>query len=118
MNPSDEERLLAGMEGEAALAGDWKIQLELDLTSALALCANLQLALRHPLNAGPSSKIARQIIDDFYLGLKERGFTAHAEALQAGDDPSYDYDPREATRKPRLAIVRSATFYPHETETE
>ncbi len=36
--------------------------LELDLTGVLAIIGNLQLALRHPENKGPTSKIVRNMV--------------------------------------------------------
>jgi hypothetical protein len=91
-----EECLIQNGKEEAARAdaAGFKIQFELDLASALSLCGNLQLALRHPLNIGTSSEIARRIIDDLRTGLKTSGFDAHAEMIELGDDPGYDYDPR------------------------
>jgi hypothetical protein len=98
-----ERCLAAGMQEEIDRAGDWKIKFELDLTSAAALVGNLQLALRHHLNTGPSSQVARQIIDDMRAGLLARGFQAHALLIEMGDDPKYDYDPNPNRR--RLAVV-------------
>ena len=36
--------------------------IETDLTTTLAVIGNVQLALRHPLNTGPSSKAAESFI--------------------------------------------------------
>ncbi len=101
----EQECLIQAAKDEVERAGEWKIQFELDLSSSLAMCGNLQLALRHPLNAGPSAAIARRLIDDLHNGMKERGFVAHAQMVALGDDPSYDYDPRATLHKPRLVVV-------------
>jgi hypothetical protein len=87
---SKEECLIQKVQAEAVLAADWKIQFELDLASALSLCANLQLALRHPHNNGPTAGTARRLIDEIRAGVEERGFTAHAELIGLGDDPTND----------------------------
>jgi hypothetical protein len=92
---------------EQERAGDWKIQFELDLTSLMSLCGNLQLALRHPLNSGPGAQIARRLIDDVRAGLLRCGFTAHAELIGLGDNPALDYDPREASDTPESVTEKA-----------
>ena len=104
MNPGDQECLVRDVKAESKYLGDWKIQFELDITSAMALVGNLQLALRHPLNDGPSSIVARQLIDDLRQGLLGRNLKAHAKMIELGDDPDYDYSPMPGRNG--LALVR------------
>jgi len=90
------ERQKASLQRAAALAEmrginpEFTIPVHLDIPSALSLIGNLQLALRHPANGGPSASIAREFID----GLLERMIAARlyrtAELARLGDDPAYD----------------------------
>lgn len=102
-----EERLLREATAEARREGQPVTRFELDLPSVPSLCGNLQLALRHPLNSGPSAQIARRLIDDTIAGLKARGFTAHAEMIALGDDPTLDCDPREAFDTPESVAEKA-----------
>lgn len=68
----------------------FKLPLQFDLPGALAIIGNLQLALRHPANTGPSAQIARDAIDAMIRSMRECGLTAHAELARLGDDPLYD----------------------------
>lgn len=62
----------------------------LDLTSALAIVGNLQVALRHPANNGPAAKIARQVVDSIIEMMLDAGFPALAELAMLGYNPLYD----------------------------
>lgn len=79
----DEERVRSD-------AARFKLPVELDLHSALCVIGNLQLALRHPANSGPSAEVARTAIDGMIRRMREAGLTAHAELARLGDDPGYD----------------------------
>ena|SRR5258707_4004084 len=72
------------------LGGGFELPVHLDLTAALCLIGNLQLALRHPAHTGPSAQVARMIIDGVIARLGEAGYLAHAEVARLGDDPAYD----------------------------
>ena len=88
LSPGGEERLLGEAVAEQRRAGDWQAHFSLDLSSILQLCANLQLALRHPGNTGPAADTARTMVDRLRAELLARGFTAHAEIIALGDDPA------------------------------
>lgn len=79
-------------EARLADASDWKIQFELDLSSVLQLVGNLQLALRHPGNNGVAAALARKVIRMVFDGLRNRGFSAHAEIIALGDDSANDME--------------------------
>ncbi len=73
MSPSDydaaeaaafKRELLRRVAREAEQGKQFLLPIHLDLTSLLAVIANLQLSLRHPDNAGPSARIARQLIEE------------------------------------------------------
>lgn len=71
-------------------AANFRLPVEMDLESAICIVGNLQLALRHPQNNGPSAKVARDTIDGIIRRMRESGLTAHAELARLGDDPGYD----------------------------
>jgi hypothetical protein len=73
--------------------------LRLDWLEAWTLLGQLQLALRHPMNVGPSAVVARQLI----ATLKQRVATtpALAEVARRGDDRRFDVPRRSAPRDPR-----------------
>lgn len=62
----------------------------LDLPAALAIIGNLQLALRHPANTGPSARTARYFCQEIICRMREAGFVANAEIARLGGDPAYD----------------------------
>jgi hypothetical protein len=100
------ESLIEEVNAESQLVGDWKIQFELDLSAAISLCGNLQLALRHPSNNGPAADTARQLINDIRTGIQERGLTAHAKLIALGDDPANDTKIPMTARDARRIIRR------------
>ena len=63
MSAGMEERLIRDAAAEQVRAGDWQTTFALDLPSILQLCANLQLALRHPQNTGLAARMARTMVD-------------------------------------------------------
>ena len=109
INAEAERCLIQRGKDEAEAHRDYKVQFELDLNACLCLCGNLQLAQRHPMNTGPSSDVARQLIRDIREGLRDCGLTAHAEIIAMGDDRANDYDPRPERERRKLAIVRAGT---------
>ena len=86
------ENLLRRCKEESIRCGNrqFTIPLELDLTAALSIIGNLQLALRHPANCGPSASVARLTIDRLIDRIEEAGLPANAELARRGDDPEYD----------------------------
>jgi hypothetical protein len=86
-----EEKLeLIERAGEEARAlPDFVLPVHFDLGSALCVIGNLQLALRHPANIGPSSQLLRRVIDSM-IGRIEKSLPANAEIARLGDNPEYD----------------------------
>ena len=65
------------------------LKVELHIYQAIAIIGNLQLALRHPSNTGPTAAITRK----FIAGLQERISKESAELnliIEAGFNPDYD----------------------------
>jgi hypothetical protein len=85
-------RLLKGYneEEEQAAQRHFILPVHLDLTALACMVGNLQLALRHPANTGPSSEVARRIIEEITQRIKAEGFPVHAEIMRLGGDPVYD----------------------------
>jgi hypothetical protein len=69
---------------------NYVLPVHMDLATAIAVVANLQLALRHELNHGPTAKQARVVIDEIITRLKEDGYPATAEFMKLGDNPAHD----------------------------
>jgi hypothetical protein len=92
MSPQQEERFLrrVAKERRTQQGEAFFLPIHLDLTNALELVGQLQLALRHPENRGLAAQMARQMIDGIIQKVKEAGFDAHAELMLLGDDRSYD----------------------------
>jgi hypothetical protein len=78
---------------EAERPADYVLPLHLNMLMLLTLVANLQLALRHPGNTGPSAEAARGIIDGIIDRVRDDGYPAHAELMELGNDPAYDTKP-------------------------
>lgn len=78
------------------------LPLHLDLTALACMVGNLQLALRHPANNGPSSKVVRKIIEEITQRVQDEGFPTHAEVMRLGADPAYDEPPEHAIPLPGL----------------
>lgn len=65
------------------------VVLEIDGFTAMILISQIQLALRHPRNDGPSSEIARELA--IHMQSKITGIDASVDlALQMGWNPDYD----------------------------
>jgi hypothetical protein len=69
---------------------DAQIYLGLDLSSATCIVAQLQLALRHPVNRGASASIIRKLITEIITDLEMQGLPTTAALLRLGDNPDYD----------------------------
>lgn len=80
--------LLIAMAREAR--PDYLLPVYMDLTNILAVVGNLQLALRHPSNTGPSSELVRKTLDLIISRVEEDGFPVHAEAMRLGANPEHD----------------------------
>lgn len=88
---AEQECLVQRIREERERLGDeFQLPVLLDLDSALCLVGNLQLALRHPENTGPSAAVARRAIDGIIERAREAGYSAHAELMKLGDDPRHD----------------------------
>jgi hypothetical protein len=71
-------------------AAEQIVRFEVDLITALAMVANLQLAARHPLNTGPSARRAREVVDTVKQALRAGGLESVLAMVELGDDPHYD----------------------------
>lgn len=76
----NEDKLCAAIE---ALKGQ-RIFLDLPAVGVLLVLSNLQLALRHPLNTGPSSELARELARTFEAALGQYGLPEIAALARAG----------------------------------
>jgi hypothetical protein len=76
--------------------GELFLRVELDYAMALALIGNLQLALRHPNNAGMASRKTRLLIDSLIAQMIARGYNACAFLATCGDNPDFDVEVRDA----------------------
>lgn len=69
-----------------------RLTIELTILQAISIIGNLQLALRHPANNGPSADIAKKFIER----LREIISKDSAELdliIQAGYNPDFDCSP-------------------------
>ncbi|MDD5701383.1 MAG: hypothetical protein PHU23_04955 [Dehalococcoidales bacterium] len=88
--PSAEElELLKNFTQEFEVLEGVPFLLETTALHAWSIMSHLQLALRHPLNIGPTSKIARQVADRIIETLAPPGSALRAVA-DRGWDPHYD----------------------------
>jgi hypothetical protein len=67
----------------------------MDLMTLISLCAQFQLASRHPQNNGPGLHIASQFVAGVIEGLRANGFPAYAEMIALGNDLANDVKPEE-----------------------
>ncbi len=96
VSEQQKEELLQRAADEARrFDAEFSLPIVLDIQAALAIAGNLQLALRHPSNKGPSSRIARAVVDGIIRRLQEAGFEATAEIVKLGDNPAYDTPPED-----------------------
>ena len=102
---TDEKRLalLHSMVDEARKTEGVRLTVVLAPESAIALIANLQIALRHPGNAGMTARVARGAIGELIGQLRAAGLAAFADVAEMGNDPENDepenYDPENTEAK-------------------
>jgi hypothetical protein len=66
-----------------------EVQLNMEAATAWIIMSQLQLALRHPQNVGPTTQIIRQVIDEIIGKVCPAG-SALFELAQMGFDSKYD----------------------------
>lgn len=83
---------------------DFALPVILDFQTVVALIPQLQLALRHPANQGPSSQLTRHIVDTLITRVQIMALPAIAALLRLGDNPDYDEPriPAEVLSPPQL----------------
>ena len=86
------ERLIREGAEEVVTFREFVLPIYLELQPLLCMVGNLQLALRHPANTGPSARIVRKIVDQIIERVPEEGLIATAELLRLGDNLKYDED--------------------------
>lgn len=67
-----------------------RVHLDIDFSMALVVVGQLQLALRHPNNTGPSAANARAFVHKLIARLAVTDTIGRC--LQTGFDPKYDQD--------------------------
>lgn len=75
---------------EAADRNQYFMHVEMDLASLMSICANVQLALRHPSNQGTTAELGRKFIASIKERLRDDGLRHNADMLELGDDPEFD----------------------------
>jgi len=85
----DVEKTIDAASSEMKRLGDAKIVIEIAVIKAVSIVSNLQLAMRHPKNDGPSSKVASEICDRI-ISLVGIGSPDLAAFCRLGFDPRYD----------------------------
>jgi len=82
------EQLLQRIDQEARIG--FILSVHMDLHVLMCVVGALQLALRHPANTGPSSKVVRELIAGIIERVEQEGYLATAEMLRLGDNPEND----------------------------
>jgi hypothetical protein len=92
MTKTERRELFAAVVDEQfrARADRYCVSLSLDLSSCLAVVANLQLAFRHPGCTGPAKVLAEIVADAIIAEIRADGFPANADLCKLGYDPSHD----------------------------
>jgi hypothetical protein len=67
-----------------------RITLDLKPSEALTLVAQLQLAARHPNNAGHGKQLAISFIDAIRVWFATHACMAVVDVIRRGDDPAHD----------------------------
>lgn len=80
----------------AARSKQAPVELELSVEAAIALVATIQLALCHPGNRGPTSRLARKVAE---LVIDKLTAPGSASALRAGLEAGFDRD-NDVDRRP------------------
>lgn len=93
MSEQQKERLIDFAVEEAKAGKNFILPIHLDLHSLMCVVGALQLALRHPANTGPSSKVVRELIDGIIERVEHAGYVVTAQILRLGDNPEYDEPP-------------------------
>jgi hypothetical protein len=87
MNEFDKEALLS--KAQEQLAENRPVIIETDMTTALAVIGNLQLAFRHPDNVGPSRRAAEKLVVELIESIDpEHGYVY--DVLMMGFDERFD----------------------------
>lgn len=87
-SPEELQQLKERFYADTADKMDLPFTFQFDFTGILSLISQLQLALRHPANTGPTSEYARQVISQFreQIGLTD----SIKEVIDLGFDERYD----------------------------
>jgi hypothetical protein len=85
----DETELYTRFRSEFEALKDKRITIETTALSAWVFVSQVQLALRHPKNTGPSTKIARALAEKIIEQVAPPG-TALREVAERGWNPNYD----------------------------
>lgn len=99
--------LIESAKRQIAAAKGVFLTIELDAPQSVALLGQLQLALRHPNNQGPSAARMRELAQSIEGGLKVLG-PAVAELCAMGWQPEHDASPENepAAKSPLIVQAR------------
>jgi len=89
--PTDDEFKRYVAELNRAEAEGFVFQLNMNATETIAFIGNLQLALRHPGNKGPTAKLCRKTIDAMIEVIESR-YPILGSVARRGDDPKCDME--------------------------
>jgi len=89
MKLSDEAEFTKHCERLGAMGAAAFIEITFQPATAIAVLAELQLALRHPGNVGESAKAARKVVDTL-IGALDAMSPGIGRLLRKGDDPNCD----------------------------
>lgn len=91
MNSREKQELLERVTVESQDLHDegWKITVTWDIDCLMILIAQLQLALRHPQNVGPSAQVTRSVLQKLIDELPVDSL-ALRELANKGNDPKHD----------------------------
>lgn len=81
------DQLFQRIDRERAANPGFRLPVEMDHITALAIAGSLQLALRHPGHSGASAAIARHLVDGIRQRFLEAGMPAHAQLVDLGNQP-------------------------------
>lgn len=76
-----------------------QITLIVDALTALSILGSIHLALKHPLNTGPNTVLARAFYEQLLGKVGETGFLSGEELRQALRMDEVDIDRHEAQRR-------------------
>ena len=95
MTASEQQALFDAAKTEVAIMGDVTIRIDFDVGSLIGLIGQLQLALRHPGNTGPTGNLTRGLVAKLIEHIRRKGFPRCAEIAELGNDPQYDTPPHD-----------------------